>query len=135
MDAPSAEPHTVLIVDDQPQIVFLLEFTLGAEGFRTFTAHDGVEALEQVRRHRPSLMVLDVMMPRMDGWAVLQHLQALGAEERPQVVMVTALAGAADRARAMGLGAAAFVPKPFDVAEVARTLHALELEPDVERVS
>jgi DNA-binding response OmpR family regulator len=133
MDAPAFEPHTVLIVDDQPQIVFLLEFTLGAEGFQTFTAHDGLEAMEQVRRHRPSLMILDVMMPRMDGWSVLQELQALGAEERPQVVMVTALAGAADRARAMGLGAAAFVPKPFDVAEISRTLHELEL--DVERAS
>ncbi|MGE5226223.1 MAG: response regulator transcription factor [Planctomycetaceae bacterium] len=129
MDAPAHEPHSVLIVDDQPQIVFLLEFTLGAEGFRTFTAHDGLEAMEQVRRHHPSLMVLDVMMPRMDGWSVLQELQGLAADERPQVVMVTALAGAAERARAMGLGAAAFVAKPFDVADVSRTLRELVLAP------
>ena len=127
MDAPAHRPYSVLIVDDQPQIVFLLEFTLGADGFQTFTAHDGLEAMEQVRRHRPSLMILDVMMPRMDGWSVLQELQGLAIDERPQVVMVTALGGPNERARAMGLGAAAFVPKPFDVAEISRMLHELVL--------
>jgi DNA-binding response OmpR family regulator len=129
VDATAQLPHSVLIVDDQPQIVFLLEFTLGAEGFRTFTAHDGFEAMDQVRRHRPSLMVLDVMMPRMDGWSVLQELQTLRADERPRVVMVTALGGPTERARAMGLGASAFVPKPFDVAEISRMLHDLVLAP------
>ena len=60
-------------------------------------------------------MVLDVMMPRMDGWSVLEALGAMPAAERPRVVMVTALASAIDRERAERLGAEAFVPKPFDM--------------------
>jgi CheY-like chemotaxis protein len=106
---------SVLVVDDEPQVVWVLEFSLQGEGYETFTAHDGFEALDQIRRHKPDLMVLDVMMPRMDGWSVLEALSELPAALRPRVVMVTALASPTDRARAEQLGAAAYVPKPFDM--------------------
>ena len=106
---------SVLVVDDEPQVVWILEFSLQGEGYETFSAHDGMEALDQIRRHHPDLMVLDVMMPRMDGWSVLEALGEMPATERPRVVMVTALASANDRERAERLGAEAFVPKPFDM--------------------
>jgi CheY-like chemotaxis protein len=106
---------SVLVVDDEPQVVWVLEFSLQGEGYETFTAHDGFEALDQIRRHKPDLMVLDVMMPRMDGWSVLEALSDLPVALRPRVVMVTALASPTDRARAELLGAAAYVPKPFDM--------------------
>jgi CheY-like chemotaxis protein len=106
---------SVLVVDDEPQVVWVLEFSLQGEGYETFTAHDGFEALDQIRRHKPDLMVLDVMMPRMDGWSVLEALSDLPVALRPRVVMVTALASPTDRARAEQLGAAAYVPKPFDM--------------------
>jgi CheY-like chemotaxis protein len=106
---------SVLVVDDEPQVVWVLEFSLQGEGYETFSAHDGMEALDQIRRHHPDLMVLDVMMPRMDGWSVLEALGEMPATERPRVVMVTALASAGDRERAELLGAEAFVPKPFDM--------------------
>jgi CheY-like chemotaxis protein len=118
---------SVLVVDDEPQVVSVLEFTLRADGFQTYTAHDGIEALEQVRRHHPALMILDVMMPRMDGWSVLEAIRALPVAERPRVVMVTALASAADRSRASALGAEAYVPKPFDIGSLLEVLHGLEL--------
>ena len=118
---------SVLVVDDEPQVVSVLEFTLRADGFQTYTAHDGLEAMDQVRRHHPALMVLDVMMPRMDGWSVLEALRAMPAADRPRVVMVTALASTADRSRASALGAEAYVPKPFDIERLLEVLHGLEL--------
>lgn len=118
---------SVLVVDDEPQVVWVLQLSLESEGYATYTAGDGIEALAQVERHHPRLMVLDVMMPRMDGWTVLQELAKLPEEERPLVVMVTALASLRDRARAAELGASAYVPKPFDVSELIGVLHGLGL--------
>ena len=74
---------TVLVVDDEPQVVWVIEFSLQGEGYETLTAHDGLEAMTQIQRHHPDLMVLDVMMPRMDGWSVLEELAKLPAVERP----------------------------------------------------
>lgn len=117
---------SVLVVDDEPQVVMVLKFSLEAAGWRTFTAHDGMEALAQIKRHHPVAMVLDVMMPRMDGWSVLEELGTVPSGERPRVVMVTALASLADRSRAFGLGADAYLPKPFDMDELVGVLHGLE---------
>lgn len=115
----------ILVVDDEPQVVWVLEFSLQALGYRTYSAHDGMEALDQIRRHQPELMVLDVMMPRMDGWSVLEALTSVPAADRPQVVVVTALASPADRTRAEEMGAAAFVPKPFDMDNLVSVLQGL----------
>lgn len=123
----TAQRPSVLVVDDEPQVVWVLEFSLQAEGYETFSAHDGMEALDQIRRCHPDMMVLDVMMPRMDGWSVLEALADVPAGERPRVVMVTALASASDRDRAMRLGAEAFVPKPFDMDHLVGVLQAFAL--------
>ncbi|HXF37784.1 MAG TPA: response regulator [Actinomycetota bacterium] len=119
-------PSSVLVVDDEPQVAWVLRFSLEAEGYRTLTARDGVAALEAVREHRPTLMLLDIMMPTMDGWSVLEEMRRIPAGERPRVVVVSALASLRDRARAAELGADAFVPKPFDVDELLGVLHDLE---------
>ena len=119
--------ESVLVVDDEVQVVTVLEMTLRGEGYSTYTAHDGLEALAQIDRHHPDLVVLDVMMPRKDGWSVLESLQALPRQDRPCVIMVTALATAGDRARATSMGAAAYVAKPFDVDALLGILHGLEL--------
>jgi two-component system, OmpR family, alkaline phosphatase synthesis response regulator PhoP len=124
MDAIAAP--RVLVVDDEPQVVWVLRFGLESEGYDVATARNGVEALEQISIHRPELMVLDVMMPKMDGWTVLRELAKLPAAERPRVVMVTALASVDDKAKATALGADAYVPKPFDVDELLQVLHGLQ---------
>jgi DNA-binding response OmpR family regulator len=116
----------VLLVDDEPQVVWVLQFSLESEGYRTFTARNGVEALSQIERNHPALMVLDIMMPTMDGWAVLQEMRKLPRQERPRVVIVSALASVRDRAKAAELGADAFVAKPFDVNELVEVLRGLE---------
>lgn len=121
------ERQRVLVVDDEPQVVWVLQYSLEAEGYETFTAHDGVEALAQIERHRPAVVVLDVMMPRMDGWSVLEEMARWSALDRPRVVMVTALASTQDRARAAALGADGYVQKPFDVDELVGVLQGLAL--------
>jgi CheY-like chemotaxis protein len=116
---------SVLVVDDEPQVAWVLRFTLEHEGYRTFTASNGVEALEELEKHHPKLMVLDLMMPEMDGWAVLKEMMKLPVGERPRVVIVSALTGPDDKEKATALGADAFVPKPFDVEELIGVLGGL----------
>src|SRR6266581_5464543 len=121
-----SELTSVLVVDDEPQVVWVLQFSLEAEGYRTFAARDGLQALQEISEHHPKLMVLDIMMPNMDGWSVLEEMMRLPREERPRVVIVSALASLRDRAKAAELGADAYVPKPFNVDELLAVLHGLE---------
>ena len=126
MSEMSANAHeSVLVVDDEPQVAWVLRFTLEHEGYRTFTASNGVEALEELAKHHPGLMVLDLMMPEMDGWAVLKELSKLPVGERPRIVIVSALTGPDDKEKATALGADAFVPKPFDVEVLIDVLSGL----------
>jgi two-component system, OmpR family, alkaline phosphatase synthesis response regulator PhoP len=117
---------SVLVVDDEPQVVWMLLFSLEAEGYRTFSAGDGRDALDQIRRHRPRVVLLDIMMPMVDGWSVLQELGTLPADERPRVVVVSARASARDRQKAIELGADAFVAKPFNVDDLLGVVRELE---------
>ena len=116
----------VLVVDDEPQVVWMLQFSLEAEGYQTFSARDGVAALDEVKEHHPTLMLLDIMMPVMDGWTVLENLRQLPEDERPRVVVVSARSSLRDRAKAAELGADAFVAKPFNVDDLLGVLHDLE---------
>jgi CheY-like chemotaxis protein len=124
MEAPAQT--SVLVVDDEPQVVWMLQFSLEAEGFQTFAARDGRTALDELRQHRPELMLLDIMMPVMDGWNVLQEIRDLPEGERPRVVVVSARASLRDRAKAAELGAVAFVAKPFNVDDLLGVLNRLK---------
>jgi two-component system, OmpR family, alkaline phosphatase synthesis response regulator PhoP len=117
---------SVLVVDDEPQVVWMLQFSLEAEGFQTFAARDGRTALDELRHHRPQLMLLDIMMPVMDGWSVLQEIRDLPEGERPRVIVVSARATLRDRAKAAELGAVAFVAKPFNVDDLLGVLNRLK---------
>jgi DNA-binding response OmpR family regulator len=123
----TATAASVLVVDDEPQVVWMLQFSLEAEGYRTFTARDGRAALGELKEHHPQLMLLDIMMPIMDGWSVLEELQEIPEQERPRVVVVSARSSLRDRAKAAELGADAFVPKPFNVDDLLGVIHGLEL--------
>jgi DNA-binding response OmpR family regulator len=116
----------ILVVDDEPQVVWMLQFSLEAEGYQTLSARDGRAALDEVREHHPSVVLLDIMMPVMDGWAFLEELQALPADERPRVIVVSARSSLRDRAKAAELGADAFVTKPFNVEDLLVVLHDIE---------
>ena len=116
---------SVLVVDDEPQVAWVLRFSLEHEGFRTYTASNGIEALEEVQKHSPRVMVLDLMMPEMDGWTVMERIKKLPLDERPRIVIVSALTGPEEKAKATAMGADAFVPKPFDVEELIGVLGGL----------
>jgi CheY-like chemotaxis protein len=118
-------PTRVLVVDDEPQVVWMLQFGLEADGYETVAARDGVAALQAVQEHRPNVMLLDVMMPIMDGWAVLEHLRSLPEQDRPRVVVLSARTSRDDRAKATELGADAFVAKPFNVDDVLGVVRQL----------
>ena len=106
---------TILVVDDEPDIRLLVRFTLGLDGHEVVEARDGGEALDVVARHRPDLIVLDVMMPELSGWDALTRLKA-DHDERVRhipVVMLTALSSPLDRARGGIEGAVRYLAKPI----------------------
>lgn len=113
----------VLVVDDEPDILLMLRLNLEAEGFETALAADGETALERVAADRFDLMFLDVMMPVMDGWGVLEHLPRDGTA--PRVVIISARSAAADVARALSAGAIDYLTKPFSAVGAAELAHRL----------
>lgn len=114
---------TVLLAEDDRAIRNALERALTLEGYRVTAVADGVEALAQARRSRPDVLVLDVMMPGIDGLQVCRVLRAEG--DRTPVLMLTALVETADRIAGLDAGADDYVVKPFDVEEVFARLRAL----------
>lgn len=106
--------HRVLAVDDDPVIQRLLEVNLELEGYEVALASDGVEALDVARSFRPHVILLDVMMPRMDGWETCEQLKADAELKDIPVVFLSARAQDADVARGTAAGAAAYLTKPFD---------------------
>ncbi|MFE0444362.1 response regulator transcription factor [Streptomyces fungicidicus] len=116
-------PHTVLLAEDDRAIRNALERALTLEGYRVTAVADGVEALAQAHRSRPDVLVLDVMMPGIDGLQVCRVLRAEG--DSTPVLMLTALVETADRIAGLDAGADDYVVKPFDVEEVFARLRAL----------
>ncbi len=122
--APSGRAR-VLVVDDSPAIRDLIAVNLQLEGYDVRTADDGQAALELLTGWRPDVVTLDVVMPRLDGFATLEALRADPATADLPVVLVTGRAQAADRARGEELGADAFVSKPFEPAELVAVVGGL----------
>jgi len=102
----------ILIVDDEPDILLMLRLNLEADGHEVLMAADGEKALERIDAEEPELVVLDVMMPVLDGWGVLEQLQR--RDDAPPVVVVSAKTGGDDVAQAIRLGACDYITKPFD---------------------
>jgi len=120
----------ILVVDDERHIVRLVEVNLTRAGYDVLTAYDGVEALEKVKEDEPDMIVLDVMMPRMDGFEVLKRLQADPDTQDIPVIMLTAKAQDADIFRGWSSGVSSYLTKPFNPRElltfVERIFQSLE---------
>ncbi len=114
---------TVLIVDDDPRLLKMLARTLSYEGLHVLTAANGLQALEQVDAHHPQVIILDWMMPRMDGLTVLQQLRADG--DRAHVLMLTARDALDNRVEGLESGADDYLVKPFAPAELVARVHAM----------
>ncbi len=104
----------VLAVDDDPVIQRLLQVNLEMEGYEVELAGDGEEALERVRSFRPDIVLLDIMMPKKDGWEVCAAIKSDPELGRTPVVFLSARAQDSDLERGTGLGADAYITKPFD---------------------
>jgi two-component system, OmpR family, alkaline phosphatase synthesis response regulator PhoP len=109
---------TVLVVDDQPHIVRLIQLNLEKEDFRVVTAADGVEGMERAREHQPDLVILDVVMPRKDGFEVLHDLKDDPELSHIPVVMLTVKAHNVDIVKGLRQGAELYLPKPFHPKEL-----------------
>lgn len=110
----------ILIVDDEPNLVLALELLMRKEGYEIHTAPDGEAAVADAERLRPDLILLDVMMPKMDGYEVCQRLRANPALKGVTIVMLTAKGREVEREKGLALGADLYITKPFSTREVVR---------------
>lgn len=119
-----AGAHDILIVDDDPPIRNLLRQVFVRIGFSAREARDGQEAVEIIESAIPRLMMLDLMMPRMNGWQVLEHLRENGLLERIPVVVLTAV-GAHRTEGLSEFGVRAILSKPFEIQDLIRTVNEI----------
>src|ERR1700722_12214407 len=108
----------ILVVDDEPEAVELVEFNLKQSGYTVTTASDGAEALKKARSQTPDLIVLDVMLPEMDGFEICKTLRLEAAPASTPILMLTAKAAEIDRVLGLELGADDYLTKPFSPREL-----------------
>ena len=125
MTATGVTGERVLVVDDEPDIVALVAYHLVKAGYRVSTASNGPDAVSQARQDRPALVVLDLMLPGMSGFEVLEQLHADDATRDAAVLMLTARKEEPDRIRGLSLGADDYLTKPFSPQELVLRVGAI----------
>ncbi|HYZ46932.1 MAG TPA: response regulator [Actinomycetota bacterium] len=115
----------ILVVDDSPDIRRLLEVVLAEEGHMVSSATDGEDALEAMAKEPPDLVVLDIMMPKKDGFMVLKEMRSHGVRDATKVLVLTARTAEVDWLRGYKLGADQYLTKPFDNDELIKTVTML----------
>jgi DNA-binding response OmpR family regulator len=111
----------ILIVEDEADLAWVEQFNLEAEGYEVRVAHEAGAAVEALEAFRPDLLLLDVMLPHVNGWSVLRRARALPPDRRPKVILVSAVAGVEEASRVEGAGDA-FLPKPFEIEDLLRVV-------------
>lgn len=128
-----SERRTVLVVDDEPDVLLLCRVNLEFEGYEVIEAADGEQAMAQAHAHHPDVVLLDVMMPKMDGWQVLAAIKADDELADIPVVMLTAKVQDQDQIRGWSQGAADYITKPFSPLALSQVLQdVLETAPEEE---
>ncbi len=120
---------TILIVDDDPKLLKMLERTLSYEGFHVVSATDGNQALAELQAYRPDVVVLDWLMPGLDGIGVVDRMRAGG--DKTLVLMLSARDAVENRVEGLEMGADDYLVKPFAPSELLARVHALLRRPDV----
>ena len=115
----------ILIVDDDKQIVRLLRSYIEQSGYETLTAYDGNEALHMIRAHHPDLVVLDLMLPGLDGWEITRIIRSDAQLREMPIIMLTARVEDTDRIVGLELGADDYISKPFNPREVVARIRAV----------
>ncbi len=117
-----SQKKQILVVDDELDLLMAIKLRLEASGFEVHTATDGLEGLASARRLKPDLIILDIMLPKMNGYKISRFLKFDEEYKHIPVIMLTALAGAEDRATGVETGANAYVSKPFDSVQLVDTV-------------
>ena len=125
MMSEAAVPERVLVVDDEPDIVALVAYHLAKAGFRVSTASSGTDAVALALHERPALVVLDLMLPGLSGFEVLERLRAEESTRQVAVLMLTARKEESDRIRGLTLGADDYLTKPFSPQELVLRVTAI----------
>jgi DNA-binding response OmpR family regulator len=120
----NASSPRILIVDDEADLVSVLRFGLQSEGFEVLEAADGEEGLRRAREFRPDLMVLDLMLPKMDGYKVCRALKFDERYRGMPIIILSARSGDQDRRLALDMGADDFVTKPYDMRALVRRIRS-----------
>ncbi len=122
--------NKILVVDDEPNIVLSLEFLMKQAGFQVRTAADGEAALAAIAADLPDLVLLDVMMPRKNGYEVCQAIRANPDWKAVRIIMLTAKGREVEREKGLALGADDYITKPFSTQEVVERVRELLAETD-----
>ncbi len=115
----------ILVVDDEVNIIQILEFSIGSEGYEVVTASNGEEAIDKARREQPDLIILDVMMPRIDGYEACRILKSNPITKNIPVVLLTAKGRDIDKRLGFEVGAADYIVKPFSPNKLVDRVHQL----------
>lgn len=115
----------ILIVDDEPNIVMSLEYTFKKSNYEVFIARDGQEALDILKTNYPDVIILDVMMPMVDGYATLEHIRKDANLQHTKVMFLSAKNKESDIEKGIALGANAYLTKPFSIKKVVEQVEEL----------
>ena len=115
----------ILVVDDEIYIVHILDFSLGMEGYEVLTALDGEQALEKARAEKPDLIVLDIMMPKLDGYETCKLLKADTATKNIPVILLSAKGRNVDQKIGFEVGADDYITKPFSPRKLVERINAI----------
>lgn len=115
----------ILVVDDEPNIVMSLEFLMKKAGFEVQVARTGTEALDALDQEPPNLLLLDVMMPELDGYEVCQRVRANPAWNDTRIVMLTAKGREVEKEKGLALGADHYITKPFSTKELVERVEEM----------
>ena len=118
-------PQKILIVDDEPSIIVPLQFLMEQNGYEATVAFSGEEAMETIADHPPDLILLDIMLPVIDGFEVCQRVRENPEWNHIRIILLTAMGSEANVAKGMALGADAYITKPFSNSEVVAKVKRL----------
>ena len=128
-----SDPKTILIIDDDRELVDGLRAVLERQGFRVLQAHDGHQGKNTIYNAKPDLVILDMMMPRMGGYPVLEHFK--DKPDAPPIIMITANEGSRHKLYAEYLGVVNYLRKPFATEKLVEAVHKALATPDADVVS
>ena len=118
-------PKEILIVDDEPDVVVPMQFLMEQQGYSVMAAYRGEDALDLIYQYKPDLVLLDIMLPGIDGWEVCEIIRLNPNYRDIKIVFLTAKGRDEDIAKGLALGADAYITKPFSNAELVATVNKL----------